>query len=97
MMGAAFERPLIMFVGLGFPRHIDNATDALQALDELAPLEHGAAHNMAVRACRAALLGDVEPETARGIVEAYARTRGVLADELLAPHAIAARNDLLGV
>ena len=96
MNGAAFERPLIMFVGLGFPRHVDNATDALQALDELAPLEHGPAHNVAVRACRAALLGEIEPDTARGIVEAYARARGVLVDELLAPHAIAARNDLLG-
>ncbi|MCR5857169.1 DUF982 domain-containing protein [Mesorhizobium sp. J428] len=96
MNGAAFERPLTMFVGLGFPRHIDNATDALQALDELAPLEHGPAHDVAVRACRAALLGEIEPETARGIVEAYARARGVLIDDLPAHHAMAASNDRVG-
>ena len=38
MNGAAFERPLTLFVGLGFPRHVDNATHALLGLDELAPL-----------------------------------------------------------
>jgi len=96
MYGAAFERPLIMFVGLGFPRQINNATDALQVLADLPQRYHGPAYSTACKACRAAIAGDVEPETARGILEAYARDRAMLADSLLAPHAINARRELLG-
>ncbi len=96
MYGAAFERPLIMFVGLGFPRRLNSAIDALQVLDELPERYRGPAYSTAVRACRAAIAGEVEAETARGIVESYARAKSMLVDEMLAPHAIAARDDLIG-
>jgi hypothetical protein len=96
MYGAAFERPIVLFVGLGFPRQINSATDAYQALSDMPRRDKDHAHESALNACRAAVAGDVEPETARGIVEAYARSRGMLLDEMLAPHVLAARDDLLG-
>jgi len=96
MIGASFERPLIVFVGLGFPRQLNNATDALQVLNELPHSYHGPAHAAAVRACKAAIAGEVEAETARGIVEAYSRQHGMLAQDLLAPFALVKCADLLG-
>lgn len=96
MIGAAFKRPVILFVGLGFPRALNTPMDALQVLNELPSSYYGPAHTSAVKACRAAIEGSVEPEVARGVVEAYVKARGLLADELIAPHAIAARQDLIG-
>lgn len=96
MSGAAFECPIVLFVGLGFPRQLNNATDAYQALADMPRRDRDHAHETAMKACRAAIAGDIEPETARGVVEAFAKARGMLVDEILAPHAIAARHDLLG-
>ncbi len=97
MIDTAFERPLVLFVGLGFPHQLDSAEEAFQLLCELPAREHGPAHSAALRACRAAMEGRIDPETARGIVAAYARARGMLAEEALAPAAIEAKRDLLGV
>lgn len=95
MIGAAFRRPVVVFVGLGFPRQLNTAIDALQALDDLPSSYRGPAYETAVKACRAAIAGEVEPETARGIVEAYMRARSLLVEEFLAPSAMAARHDLM--
>jgi hypothetical protein len=96
MIDTAFERPLVLFVGLGFPHQLNDAGEAFQLLSELPPRDHGAAHAAALAACRAAMQGSVDPETARGIVAAYARARGMLANETLAPAAMEAKHDLLG-
>jgi len=96
MIGDAFKRPVVLLVGLGFPKALYTPMDALQMLNELPPSSHGPAHTAAIKACRAALEGSVDAETVRGVVEAYAKARGLLADELIAPHAIAARQNLLG-
>jgi hypothetical protein len=41
-----------------------------------------AAHIMALKACKAALSGEVEAETARGTFEAFARKHDLLAPEM---------------
>ena len=94
MNNAAFTRPVILLVGLGFPRLLKNAMDALQALEALPPACHGPDYFAAVDACRGAIAGDVRPELARGLVEAFAEERGMLADLRIEPASIAARPTL---
>jgi hypothetical protein len=93
MTNAAFSRPVIMLVGLGFPRLLKNSMDALQVLEDLNSAYHDPAYFAAVDACRGAIAGNVRPELARGLVEAFASEHGMLADVSIEPTAIArARN-----
>lgn len=94
-MIGTFKRPIIIFVGLGFPRELNTPMDALEALNELPSRYCGPAHTAALKTCRAAIEGSVDAEIARGVIEAYFQARGLLAQELIAPHAIAACKDLL--
>ena len=94
-MLTAFERPVTVFLGLGFPRQIDDAAEALGVLSELSASSHGPAHAAAMKACRAAMNGEIDAETARGVFEAFVRARGMLANEAVAEHALAAKRELL--
>jgi hypothetical protein len=93
----AFRRPVTLYVGLGFPRQIDDAEEAFMLLNEMPFAVRGPAHAAALKACRAAMHGEVNAETARGVVEAFARSKGILADEAIASMAMEAKRDLLGV
>ena len=72
-----FETPVTIFVGLGYPRQVAGTTEAYKILMEWHG-KRGPAHEAAINACRAAMTGDIDVETARGIFEAFARARGVL-------------------
>jgi hypothetical protein len=72
-----FVHPVSIFVGLGFPRRIETASEAFQVLNEW----NGArspTHAMALNVCRAASAGEVDIETGRLAFEAFARNRGML-------------------
>jgi len=74
-----FEKPLRILVGLGFPRQIDTVAEAYQCA-----IEHGMdspERRAAIKACRAALAGDIEVETARGIFAAFARKTDLLIED----------------
>lgn len=86
MLAKHFEKPLRVFVGLGFPRQLNTVVDAYQFV-----LDWGGnspEQRAAVRACKAALAGDVDAETARGVVAAFARRMDILIDEDFIPPAI---------
>lgn len=73
MLAKTFEKPLRVFVGLGFPRQL----------------------NTAVRACEAALAGEVDAETVRGVFAAFARKKDILLDDddnLLPPRILGAQS-----
>jgi hypothetical protein len=91
----AFERPVTLFVGLGFPRQLASASEAFELLCKMPDHIRGPSHSAALKACRAAMVGEIEAETARGIVEAYARGRGILVEKPVADSAMAAKHDLL--
>lgn len=91
-----FRRPLVVYVGLGFPRQIADAEEAFILLNEMPSAMHGPSHSAARNACRAAMNGEIDAETARGVVEAFARARGILAQEAVAEFAMETRHDLLG-
>lgn len=94
MIDTAFSRPVILLVGLGFPRLLRNAMDALKELDGLPSTYHDPAYFAAVDACRGAVAGDVRPELARGLVEAFAEECGLLAEVRIEQATIQTPNSL---
>jgi hypothetical protein len=76
-----FKKPVRIFVGLGQPREIRNVLDAYMFLDDAPGYIRNAAQAMAFKACKAALSGEIEAETARGAFEAFARKHDLLAPE----------------
>jgi hypothetical protein len=81
MIDTAFPRTLWIHVGLGFPRNISCARDAIAYLDEVPRLMRDDAYAVTRQACREALAGMLSPDEAYDMMCAYARRRGVLLDD----------------
>lgn len=79
MLSQPFEKPVCVWVGLGFPRQLNTIVDAYQFV--LDWCGNSPEQNAAIRACKAALTGDVDVETARGVVVAFARKKDILVEE----------------
>ena len=87
MLANDFEKPIRVFVGLGFPRQLNSVTDAYQFLLDYAG--DSPEQRAATRACKAALLGGIEAKTARGVFAAFARKKDILIeDDFVLPLAI---------
>ena len=82
-----FRQPVCILVGLGFPTEVRSVMDAYRHLVEWPSSLRDTAHSIALKACGAALRGEIEAETARGLFAAFAEKHDLLA---LAPPAIAA-------
>ena len=79
MFSKPFEKPIRVWVGLGFPRQLNTVVDAYQfAVDWCG---NGPEQKAAIRACKAALTGEIDVETARGIFIAFARKKDILVDD----------------
>jgi hypothetical protein len=76
-----FRNPVCILVGLGFPAEVRSAMDAYRHLAECPSSRRDAAHAVAFKACGAALRGEIEPETARGLFVAFAEKHDLLAPE----------------
>jgi hypothetical protein len=76
-----FRHPVFIFVGLGFPAEVRSVMDAYRHLVEWPASLRDAAHSVAFQACRAALRGEIEAETARGLFAAFAEKHDLLAPE----------------
>jgi len=74
-----FEQPVVVLVGLGFPAEVHSVMEAYRHLAEWPASLRDAAHSMALKACCAALRGDIEAETARGLFAAFAEKHDLLA------------------
>lgn len=77
-----FAQPVSIFIGLGFPREIETASEAFQVLNEWDGAR-SPAHAAALDICCAACAGEVDVEPARVVFEAFARARGILASDAL--------------
>lgn len=73
-----FKRPVQILVGLGFPMEIRTASEAHRHLVEWPHLNKDASYTIALNACRAAMRGEVEVETARGLYAAFAAKHDLL-------------------
>jgi hypothetical protein len=88
-----FKQPVSILVGLGIPAEVRRVMDAYRHLSEWPPSLRDAAHSVALKACRAALLGEIEAETARGLFAAFAEKHDLLAPEIDAIAASHLRRD----
>ena len=73
-----FARPIQILIGLGFPLEIRTAAEAYRHLVEWPQLNKDASYTIALNACRAAMQGEVEVETARGLYVAFAEKHDLL-------------------
>lgn len=76
-----FEQPVVVLVGLGFPAEVHTVMEAYRQLAEWPASLRDAAHSMAFKACSAALRGEIEAETARGLFAAFAEKHDLLAPQ----------------
>ncbi|MDP9838685.1 hypothetical protein J2T09_003457 [Neorhizobium huautlense] len=88
-----FREPVTILVGLGFPAQVLGVMDAYQHLVEWPGSFRDSAHAVALKACQAALRGEIEAETARGLFVAFAQKHDLLASEILAIAAARGRGD----
>ncbi|WP_099864711.1 DUF982 domain-containing protein [Pararhizobium haloflavum] len=80
MPKGTFAEPINTLVGIGFVKPICSVEDAYIFLMEWRGLQASDhAHKVALKAVRAALAGEIEPDTARSFVEIFARKAGLLA------------------
>ncbi|MBB4483238.1 hypothetical protein GGE46_005859 [Rhizobium etli] len=76
-----FRQPVSVLVGLGFPVEVRSVMDAYRHLAEWPASLRDSAHSIAPKACGAALRGEIEPETARGLYAAFAEKHDLLVPE----------------
>ncbi|WP_105386530.1 DUF982 domain-containing protein [Neorhizobium alkalisoli] len=81
MKSDMFKKPVSILVGLGFPAEISGVMDAYRHLSEWPASLRDTAHSVALKACRAALRGEIEAETARGLFSAFAEKHDLLAPD----------------
>ena len=78
-----FRQPVSILVGLGFPAEVRGVMDAPTGTSS-----NGRSHremartSIALKACSAALRGEIEAETARGLFAAFAEKHDLLAPEI---------------
>lgn len=80
MLSRHFDRPVKVWTGLGFVRQIATVFEAYQFAREWCG--NSPEQRAAIRACRAAMAGDIDPETARGVFVAFLRRKDILADSV---------------
>ncbi|NLS06236.1 DUF982 domain-containing protein [Rhizobium sp. P32RR-XVIII] len=88
-----FKQPVSILVGLGIRAEVRSVMDAYRHLSEWPQSLRDAADSVALKACRAALLGEIEAETARGLFAAFAEKHDLLAPEIDAIAASHLRRD----
>ncbi|RUM24044.1 DUF982 domain-containing protein [Rhizobium vallis] len=76
-----FKEPVSILMGLGFPAEVRSTMDAYRYLVEWPAARRDDAHSVALKACGAALRGEIEAETARGLFAAFAEKHDLLAPE----------------
>ncbi|MBW9089859.1 DUF982 domain-containing protein [Rhizobium wenxiniae] len=88
-----FREPVIILVGLGFPAKVRTVIDAYRHLVEWPASMRDTAYSVALKACGAALRGEIEAETARGLFAAFAEKHDLLAPETNVIAASSRRHD----
>ncbi|MDP3897928.1 MAG: DUF982 domain-containing protein [Mesorhizobium sp.] len=78
MNNTAFERPVHVLFGFGYPARIDSVVDAFALLNEWPRSMRTSDHDIALKACRAALDGEIDADLARATFVAFARRNHLL-------------------
>jgi hypothetical protein len=74
-----FDEPVYLTVGIGMPAEIDSVERAYALLNEWPFWRRNRLHQVALNACKAALAGDIDVETAKNTLAAFAeRAEGAI-------------------
>lgn len=86
-----FEEPVTILVGMGFPARIETVMEAYALLQDWPTANRSRAHAIALNACNAGIAGEVDPETVRATLIAFARRNDLLVPDMvsLAPAVLA--------
>ena len=84
MTSEDFERPVVILTGLGHPAAIASAMEAYMFLADWPASGRDAVHGFALKACLAAIRGEIEPDTARGLFASWAEKHDLLAPDVAA-------------
>ena len=79
-----FQRPVVILTGLGHPTAVSSVMEAYMFLADWPASKRDACHRIVVKASLAALNGEIEPETARGLFASWAEKNDILAPEVAA-------------
>src|SRR3954452_13017393 len=71
-----FEEPVYLTVGIGVPVGVTSVEQAFALLNEWPTWRRGPSHMVALNACRAALAGEIDAETAWSALSTFARREG---------------------
>ena len=77
-----FKRPIIVLTAFGRPTVISSAMEAYLFLADWPAERRDPAHSFAMKACQAAVRGDIEAETVRGVFAAFAEKQDMLAPDI---------------
>lgn len=83
MLSQPFRKPVRVWVGLGFPRQLNSVVDAYQFVVDWCG--NSPEQKAAIRACKAALAGEIDAETARGILVRFAEKKDILVEDGATP------------
>jgi len=77
-MQERFKTPVTLLVGMGHRVEVRTVMDAYVLLNDWPLSQRNATHAQALNACKAALIGEVDVETARANFVAFARRNDLL-------------------
>ena len=76
-----FEKPVTILLGLGIPTEVKSVMQAYQLLMEWrSTTDHS--RELALKACKAAINGEIDAQTARAVFVAFAERHDLLAPEI---------------
>ncbi|MCW8060716.1 DUF982 domain-containing protein [Agrobacterium tumefaciens] len=76
-----FEEPVTILLGLGIPTEVKSVMQAYQILMDWRNAGDGS-RELAFKACKAAINGEIDTETARAVFVAFAERHDLLAPEI---------------
>lgn len=79
-----FERPVVILTGFGHPAAIASAMEAYMFLADWPVSKRDPAHGFALKTCLAAIRGEIEADTARGLFASWAEKHDLLAPDVAA-------------
>jgi len=76
-----FEKPVTILLGLGIPTEVKSVTHAYQMLMDWRNAADPS-RELALKACKAAINGEIDAQTARAVFVAFAERHDLLAPEI---------------
>src|SRR5437867_998380 len=77
-----FEEPVTILVGMGLSVRIETVMKAYALLQDWPAVNRSSAHTVALNACKAGIAGEIDAETVRATLVAFARRHDILVPDM---------------